>query len=790
MNKKQMSERDICTKYITPSLQNAHWDIQKQVREEVSFTDGRIIVRRKMVTRGKAKRADYILYYKPNIPLAVIEAKDNNHSIGAGMQQALEYADILDIPFAYSTNGDGFIEHDRTITSGQVERELPLNKFPSPQELWQRYSTYKEFNSDQAKVYTQDYYFEQGGKKPRYFQRVAINRTTEAIAKGQDRILLVMATGTGKTYTAFQIIYRLWKAGIKKRILFLADRNVLVDQAMTNDFKPFEGKMTKIKNRVVDKSYEIYMALYQGISGYNEFKNIYKEFSRDFFDLVIIDECHRGSAKDESAWREILEYFSPATQIGMTATPKETKTVSNIDYFGEPIYTYSLKQGVEDGFLAPYKVIRVNIDKDLEGFRPTAGKKDKHGLEIEDREYNVTDYDNTLVLEKRTELVAKRVSDYLKNNDTRFAKSIFFCANIDHAERMRQCLVNENADLVQENHKYVMRITGDNEEGKNQLDNFIDPASTYPVLVTTSKLMTTGVDAQACRYIILDSVINSMTEFKQIIGRGTRIREDYDKMYFTIIDFKGVTKHFADPNFDGEPVKIKVTDEDIPVEDKEEVIDDDNEDESHDNGEAIIFDPPPDIGIDEDDDKKRVKYYVDDVMVQVVSEKVFYYDKEGKLVSESLIDYTKKNILNEYADLDQFLQKWNATEKKEAIIKELEERGVFFEELQEEVGLEMDPFDLICHVAFNQPPKTRKERADNVRKKDYFSKYGETAKQVIDALIDKYADEGLENLESMEVLLIPEFNKFGSLHDIINNFGGKEKYMEAVNELKEKLYSA
>lgn len=791
MNKKVLSERDICTKFITPALQNAHWDIQKQVREEVSFTDGRIIVRRKMVTRGKAKRADYILYYKPNIPLAVIEAKDNNHSIGAGMQQALEYADILDIPFAYSTNGDGFIEHDRTVTSGQVERELPLNQFPSPQEMWQRYSTYKGFNSDQAKVYTQDYYFEQGGKKPRYFQRVAINRTTEAIAKKQNRILLVMATGTGKTYTAFQIIYRLWKAGIKKRILFLADRNVLVDQAMTNDFKPFEGKMTKIKNRVVDKSYEIYMALYQGISGYNEFKNIYKEFSKDFFDLVIIDECHRGSAKDESVWREILEHFSPATQIGMTATPKETKTISNIDYFGEPIYTYSLKQGIEDGFLAPYKVIRVNIDKDLEGYRPTAGKRDKHGLEIEDREYNVTDYDRNLVLEKRTDLVAKRVSDYLKNNNTRFAKSIFFCVDIEHAERMRQCLVNENADLVQENHKYVMRITGDNEEGKLQLDNFIDPASTYPVLVTTSKLMTTGVDAQTCRYIILDSVINSMTEFKQIIGRGTRIREDYDKMYFTIIDFRGVTKLFADPDFDGEPVKIKVTDEDIPIEnDEKEFIDNDNEDEPDDNGEVILVDPPPDIDIDDDDDNRRVKYYVDDVMVQVVSEKVFYYDKEGKLVSESLIDYTKKNILNEYANLDQFLQKWNATEKKEVIIKELEERGVFFEELKEEVGLEMDPFDLICHVAFNQPPKTRKERANYVKKKDYFSKYGETAKQVIDALLDKYADEGLENLENMEVLLIPEFNKFGSPHDIIKKFGGKEKYIEAVNELKDKLYSA
>lgn len=503
MNKRDLSERDICSKYITPAIVNAGWDLEKQIREEVSFTDGRIIVRKKMVTRGERKRADYILYYKSNLPLAIIEAKDNKHPVGAGMQQALKYAEILDIPFVFSSNGDAFLEHDRTVSEGSKEREIPLNQFPSPKELWNRYKRAKGLNEREEEIVTQEYYFEQNGKSPRYYQRIAINRTVEAIAKGQNRILLVMATGTGKTYTAFQIIYRLWKSRAKKRILFLADRNILVDQTMANDFKYFGDKMTKITNRKIDKAHEIYLALYQGISGAEEFKNVYKQFSPDFFDLVIIDECHRGSAKEDSAWREILEYFSPATQIGLTATPKETKDVSNLEYFGEPVYTYSLKQGIEDGFLAPYKVIRVLLDKDVEGYRPEKGKRDKYGFEIEDREYNIKDFDKNLVIENRTEIVAKKVSDYLKKNNSRFAKTIFFCVDIEHAERMRQALVNENADLVAENPKYVMRITGDNEEGKAELDNFIDPASKYPVLVTTSKLMTTGVDAQTCQFKIL-----------------------------------------------------------------------------------------------------------------------------------------------------------------------------------------------------------------------------------------------------------------------------------------------
>lgn len=791
MDKKKLSERDICSKFITPALVNAGWDLQKQIREEVTFTDGRIIVRKKLVTRGERKRADYILYYKPNIPIAIIEVKDNKHSVGDGMQQALNYAEILDMPFVYSTNGDSFLEHDRTKDSGKIEKDIPLDKFPSPEELWERYKKWKGIDQQAEKIITQDYFYEQNGKKPRYYQRIAINRTIEAIAKGQNRILLVMATGTGKTYTAFQIIYRLWKSKTKRRILFLADRNILIDQTMANDFRYFGDKMTKITNRRVDKSYEIYLALYQGISGKEEFKNVYKEFSRDFFDLVIIDECHRGSAREDSAWREILEYFSPATQIGLTATPKETKDVSNKEYFGEPIYTYSLKQGIEDGFLAPYKVVRVLLDRDVEGYRPEAGKRDKYGYEIEDREYNIKDYDKNLVLEKRTELVAKVVSDYLKRNNSRFAKTIFFCVDIEHAERMRQALVNENADLVAENPKYVMRITGDNEEGKAELDNFIDPASKYPVLVTTSKLMTTGVDAQTCQYIVLDANINSMIEFKQIIGRGTRIREDYGKQYFTIIDFRGVTKLFADPKFDGEPEIVKTTYGDIPTEEEETdgVNDEGYTNEGNRSEDIYGGNQNPDISIEDEWHETPAKYYVNDVEVKVLKQRVQYYDKDGKLITESLKDYTRKNIRKEYSSLDDFIRKWNEAEKKEIIIKELEEKGILWEELKEEVKKDLDPFDLILHVAYDMPPLTRKERANNVKKRNYFAKYGEGARQVLEALLDKYANEGLENLESMEVLKIPEFRKFGSPLEIVKKFGGKKKYLEAIKELEKEIYT-
>jgi len=782
MNKKSLSERDICSKYITPALQAAGWDLHAQIREEVTFTHGRVIVKGQMAARGKAKRADYILFYKPNIPVAVIEAKDNNHSIGAGMQQALEYADMLDLPFVFSSNGDGFLFHDRSSNGDQTETELTLPGFPSPDDLWQRYCAYKEIEHTDLSIVKQDYYTDVSRKTPRYYQRIAINRTIEAIARGQDRILLVMATGTGKTFTAFQIIWRLWKARAKKRILFLADRNILVDQTMVNDFKPFGSAMTKIKNRQVDKSYEIYLALYQAVSGTEDFQNIYKDFSRDFFDLVIIDECHRGSAAEDSAWREILEYFSAATQIGMTATPKETRYVSNIHYFGEPVYTYSLKQGINDGFLAPYKVIRIDLDKDLTGWRPEKGRCDKYGQEIEDRIYNQKDYDKQLVLEKRTLLVAKKVSEFLKATD-RWAKTIVFCEDIDHAERMRQALVNENPDLAGANNKYIMRITGDSQEGKLELDNFIMPDSDYPVIATTSRLLATGVDVQTCKLIALDRVINSMTEFKQIIGRGTRIHEDYGKYFFSIMDFKKATELFADPQFDGEPVQIY---EPGPEEPPMPPDPPPGEDGQEGDNEGVIIDPPeppnPPGG--------RVKYFVHDVEVKIVAERIQYYGKDGKLVTESIKDYTRKTVKKDYASMDAFLKRWSDAERKKAVIEELEEEGVLFEPLTEAVGKDYDPFDLICHVVYDQPPLTRRERAENVRKNNYFTRYGEKAGKVLEALIQKYADEGIENIEDMNVLRLKPINELGTPVEIIQSFGGRDKYINAVRELEEEIYSA
>jgi type I restriction enzyme R subunit len=778
MIKSKLSERDICTKYITPALTNAGWNNHpRHFREEVSFTAGRIKVRGKLVSRGKGKRADYILYSKPNQPIAVIEAKDNIHSIGSGIQQGLEYAEILDLPFVYSSNGDGFVEHDKT--TGE-ERELALHEFPTPDELWNRLNISKGIDPDQEKIITQDYYYEAGGKTPRYYQRVAINRAVEAIIKGQNRILLVMATGTGKTYVAFQIIWRLWKARAKKRILYLTDRNILIDQTVVNDFKPFGDKMTKIKKRHVDKSYEIYMALYQGVSGIEEWKNIYKQFSPDFFDLIIVDECHRGSAAEDSAWREILEYYSSATQIGMTATPRETKYVSNIHYFKEPVYTYSLKQGIEDGFLAPYKVIRIAMDKDS-GWRPEDGKVDKYGHEVPDQIYNIKDYDRNLVLEKRTERVAEKVSEFLKKTN-RFDKTIIFCENIDHAKRMRMAIVNKNSDEVAKNYKYVMQITGDNDEGKMELDNFITPESKYPVIATTSKLLSTGIDAQTCKLIVLDKNINSMTEFKQIIGRGTRINEEFKKYYFVIMDFRQATNLFADPLFDGDPVQIYEPKEGDPIEPPELP-----DDEGIDNDEEILVDPEfPESP--EPPPAHRRKYYIHDVQVEVISERVQYIGDDGKLITESLRNFTKKRILKEYASLDNFLRQWKKSEKKQAIIEELMEQGILLYELQEEVGKDFDPFDLICHVAFEQPALTRRERANNVKKKSYFTKYGDNARAVLDALLDKYADEGIENLESMEILRIKPFNQFGSPVEIIKSFGGREQYLEAIKELEKQIY--
>lgn len=778
--KKTLSERDICTKYITPALKKAGWDIQSQVREEVSFTDGRISVRGNKTFRGERKRADYILYYKPNIPVAIIEAKKNTLTMSAGIQQGIDYSLMLDIPVVYSSNGDGFYEHDRTLYTGEVERELTLDNFPTPDELWERYKKYKGIKTpEQEKIVSQDYYFDGTSRSPRYYQQIAINRTLDVVAKGEDRILLVMATGTGKTYTAFQIIHRLWKSGAKKRILFLADRNALIDQTRRGDFRHFKDKMTVIKHKKIDKSYEIYLALYQGLTNYDEENDAYKQFSPDFFDLIVIDEAHRGSAAEDSAWREILDYFTKATQIGLTATPKETKEVSNIEYFGKPIYTYSLKQGIEDGFLAPYKVIKVGLDIDLEGWRPEKGKKDVQGYEVEDREYNQKDYDKNLVIYNRSELVAKKITNYLKKHD-RFMKTIVFCIDIEHANRMRGALAKLNSDLVAENPKYVMQITGDNEEGKRELDNFINPEERYPVIATTSKLMTTGVDAQTCKLIVLDSNINSMTEFKQIIGRGTRINEEYDKTFFTIMDFRNATHLFADPDFDGEAVSIKIE------------TGDDGDGETTgdgDTGNGTTPDTPPTTP-PEPKEPPKPKVFVNGVNVAILNERIQYLDVHGKLITGSLKDYTKQKVSEEFASVDDFLNKWNSADKKQTLIEELESKGIIYENFAEEIGKEMDLFDMILHCAYDKLPLTRSERANNVKKRNYFTKYGDQAVKIINTLLDKYADEGIENIESIEVLKLPDFKKFGSLVEIVKVFGGKDKYLNVVAEIEQHLYMA
>lgn len=788
--KKNLSERDICSKYITPAVTAAGWDLHTQIREEVSFTKGRIIVRGKLHTRGELKRADYILYYKSNIPIAVIEAKDNSHSIGSGMQQALNYAETLGVPFVFSSNGDGFLLHDRTGLAEKTEQELTLDAFPSPGQLWQRYCQWKGLETAAARHTAEMPYYDDGmGRAPRYYQTSAINNTIEAVAKNQQRILLVMATGTGKTYTAFQIIWRLWKSGAKKRILFLADRNILVDQTKNNDFKPFGAAMTKISKRQIDKSYEIYLSLYQAVTGSEEEQNIYRQFSPDFFDLIVIDECHRGSAAEDSAWREILSYFSSATHVGLTATPKETKDVSSIYYFGDPVYTYTLKQGIEDGFLAPYKVVRIDIDKDVQGWRPSKGQTDKNGQLIEDRVYNQTDMDRTLVLEKRTELVAKKITEFLTATDP-YAKTIVFCDDIDHAERMRQALVNLNPVRVKESRKYVMRITGDEIEGKAELDNFINPEERYPVIATTSKLMTTGVDAQTCKLIVLDQHIKSMTEFKQIIGRGTRINEDFGKFWFTIMDFKKATELFADPAFDGEPVMIyEPKGDESPVPPDEDSVDSNGNPIQPGSSDRESTAGPGEGGlIGGEPGNGRVKYVLGDVAVYVVAERVQYYGPDGKLMTESLKDYTRKTVRKDYQSLDQFLLRWSGEERKAAILQELEAHGVLLEPLADEVGKHFDVFDLICHVAFDQPPLTRRERVEQVKKRNYFAKYGGQARKVLESLLEKYADTGIENIEDMKVLTLDPFKNMGTASELVSSFGGKAAYLKAIQELEINLY--
>ncbi|WP_443659178.1 EcoAI/FtnUII family type I restriction enzme subunit R [Clostridium algidicarnis] len=791
MGKSHLSEEDIKLRYITPAIQNAGWD-NKQIRMEYAFTAGRIILRGNVTARGRKKSADYLLSYKNNFPLAIVEAKDNKQPVGAGLQQAIDYAKALDVPYVYASNGDGFVEQN--LITGEVN-ELKLEEFPSQEALYQRYRIDKGIDEAEEKVMLEPYYYIPNYKTPRYYQRVAINRTVDAVAKGQNRVLVVSATGTGKTFMTFQIIYRLWKSGLKKKILFLADRNVLVDQTITGDFKPFSGKMTKVQNRNLDSSYEIYMALYQQLAG-DDGEEAFRQFQPNFFDLIVIDECHRGSAKEESAWRKILDYFSEATHVGCTATPIETKEASNYSYFGEPIYEYSLKQGIDDGFLAPYKVIRIGLDKDLEGYRPEAGKVDKYGYEIEDREYNAKDYDRNLVIDDRTRVVASKITEFLKKTD-RFSKTIVFCVDIEHAERMRQALINENKDLYAENDRYIMRITGDNDIGKAQLENFIDEESTYPVIAVTSKLMTTGVDAKMCKLIVLENNINSMTEFKQIIGRGTRLLEDYGKTYFTIMDFRNASRLFADPEFDGKPEVVidlggddPVDEPETPTDEGEEGTGEDtgNDGVKEDEGEYRTGDTPP--FDDEGEDKPR-KYYVGDVTVRVLSERVQYVDKDGKLITESLIDYTKKNILQQYSRLDEFLRTWTEAEKKQAIIDELQDDGVLLEAVREELGkTELDDFDLICHIAYDKAPLTKKERAENVKKRHYLYKYSDVAKEVIEALLDKYANDGIKEIEDTKVLQLKEFQKIGSPMKIVKAFGGKEAYLKAVQELENEIYYA
>jgi type I restriction enzyme R subunit len=813
MDKKSLSERDICTKFITPALQKAGWDVGTQIREEVSFTKGRIIVRGKLVSRGKAKRADYILYLKPNIPLALIEAKDNTHSVGDGMQQGLEYAETLGIPFVFSSNGDGFVFHDRTGQAPTPETTLALDAFPSPGALWASYCAWKGLTPEAEKIVRQDYFDDGSGKAPRYYQVNAVNAAVEAIAKGQDRLLLVMATGTGKTYTAFQIIWRLWKAGKKKRILFLADRNVLIDQTMVNDFRPFGGVMAKLstksktiekpdgsktdlalaldKQRTINTAYEVYLGLYQAITGPEERQKLFREFSPGFFDLIVIDECHRGSAAEDAAWREILEHFSGATHIGLTATPKETKYVSNIAYFGEPVFSYTLKQGIRDGFLAPYKVIKVHIDHDVTGYRPEKGQLDRDGEEIEDRIYNTKDFDRTLVIDDRTKVVAAKVTQFLKESGDRFQKTIVFCVDEEHAARMRQALINANADLVAENHRYVMRITGSDKEGQEQLGNFIDPEAKYPVLVTTSRLLSTGVDAQTCRLIVLDRAVGSMTEFKQIVGRGTRVHEDTKKFYFTLMDFRGATTHFADPDFDGEPVQIYEPGEGEPIAppDDAPVTGEDGEPlpETPTPDETVV-DEPPDISQPLGGEKKR-KVYVDGIGATIIAERVEYLDENGKLVTETLRDFTKTALKKRFASLDDFLKRWKAAERKQAIIDELEAEGLPLDPIAEEVGKDLDPFDLICHIAFDRKPLTRRERAENVKKRDVFAKYGDQARAVLDALLAKYADEGVLNLDDANVLRIAPFSGLGTPLQLIKAFGDKPAFLNAVREMQSQLYA-
>lgn len=783
LDKKQMTEEDIKLNYITPAILAKGWKDKITMETKVQFTAGKVNLRGNLVSRESPKKADYVLYFNKNNPLAIVESKDNNHSVSFGIQQAKVYAQMLDVPFAYSSNGDAFQEFD--FLTG-IEREIALDSFPTPEELFSRFQSEvnggKGLSAMEYTLINQPYYTSQNTYPPRYYQRIAVNRTIEAIAKGQQRILLVMATGTGKTYTAFQIVHRLSKSGVKQKVLYLADRNNLVDQTISGDFKPLEKVIHKINFAKDDKttitSHQVYFSLYQQLVGNKtteeetdeETLAHYKQlFDKDFFDLIIVDECHRGSAKEESRWRKVLEYFSSATQIGMTATPKETSYISNIDYFGEPIYKYSLKEGIDDGFLAPFKVIRIKTDID-DGWHPLKGQCDIYGYEIEYREYNNNDYDYNIIIQDRIDMVANEITNYLKSTD-RMAKTIVFCATEDAAERMRFALAKLNADMCAKDPDYVVRITGSDDYGKSKLDYFISVSAKYPVIATTSKLLSTGVDCKMVKLIVIDEMIGSMTEFKQIIGRGTRLRWADGKTHFVIMDFRGVTRHFADPDWDG------------PIEQDDSFRHIEPTDPT--GGDTIIMPPPT---------EPRHKYVVDSrgCKVSILQKIVSVYDADGKLLrQESIIDYTKANIYSEFSTLSNFILKWSAEDKKAKIHELMLERGIDLEQLKVDEGMsDVDDFDFICHIAFDQKPLTRRERAENVKKRNIFAKYGDEARAVLEALLEKYADQGIYEIEKMDILKLDPFVKFGKPAKIAQLFGGKDGYIRAVRELESEIYKA
>jgi type I restriction enzyme R subunit len=766
MKKKELSERDIISKYVLPALTRRGWDLQGQIFEEYTLTADRVTARGRageVRLAGTGKRADIVLCYKPNLPVAVIEAKDNNHAVGSGIQQALGYAKLMGLSLAYSTNGDAFLESDRSGASKQIERDVPLDRFPTPDELWRRYCTERNIAAAEEPVAAQDWYLGTEDKPPRYYQIKAVNLTVEAIARGQDRILLVMATGTGKTFTAFQIIWRLWKARARRRVLFLADRNILIDQARNNDFQPFGQALTKIEHRMADKSFEIYLALYQAVAGAEEVKNIYKQFTPGFFDLVIVDECHRGSAAEDSAWREILEYFGEATQIGLTATPKETEEVSNIDYFGEPLFTYSLREGIDDGYLAPYKVIRIETDKDA-GYRPGKGKRDKFGQLVKDRTYKRKELDRTLVLEQRTELVARKVTEYLKQTD-RFAKTIVFCQDIEHADRMRSALVKENADLCLLNPRYVRKITGDDAVGKLELDDFILPSSIYPVIATTSKLLTTGVDAQTCKLIVIDQEIGSMTEFKQIIGRGTRIREDYGKLWFTIMDFRGATRHFEDEKFDGPPEQVVVLGEEEP----------------------ILPPTPPAPAVSRGGSRDKV--FIADEKVAVASERVERYGADGKRLEVPVEEHARAVLRGLCKSAGDLRKRWLAAEGRGEVLGALERQGVAAGDLARVYGDAFATFDLLAHAGFGVPLVSRRERARAARVRAVLDAQKELPRKVLEGLLAKFEGEGLETLDNPELLKLRPFDRLGTLVELVRAFGGRAGFERAVAAVEAAVYA-